>query len=203
MEKAWFGVGMVGLALGGSIWLQMGQLIQMNERVLQLEEKQRAQTLNVPKKGSFKSRRLESDAKEASDVSGQADGSVTPDVGASESAQLVLDQSAQDEMEKVRTERRQERERSMKDRAVALVSELSERFDWTVGQVNEVQSIMEDSFHRRIEIRDSIRNEQIDRADGMDMMQELRDEIEEELERSVGAEGLEAIRSRLPSRGRR
>ena len=81
-----------------------------------------------------------------------------------------------------------------------MTSELAGQFGWTQQQEADALSILQDTMARGMELRDQVRDGEIERREARDLRDELRLELEERLEDVVGVEGMEAVFERIPGR---
>lgn len=199
MEKAWIGVGVLGLALGTTVLMQALENRSLNQRMNALEAEPRSAPQVVKPDEAYEagsSSKVHEHDESAQDTTrpdepGNPQTAVPPE---------VLREAVRKEQDKERQERSSERKERFQEFQDELVRDLADSLNWNEDQQAEVRAYLTEASERRMELREQVRDGELNRSDAREMMQEIREEIGGRLEEAVGVEGVEAIVERLPGR---
>ena len=201
MNKSWIGVGVLGCVLAAYVVFETRKMQSIDARLLAIESQLSAvesvdPSRGVPKEDGNQLLPLEPvmELQPPIELAGESEG------GAVKVDPEVLRQAIQQERMNERQQRNDERIERVTQYQKEMTSELAGQFGWTQQQEADALSILQDTMARGMELRDQVRDGEIERREARDLRDELRLELEERLEDVVGVEGMEAVFERIPGR---
>ena len=207
MEKSWIGVGILGgIVLIGSV-VHMNQISTLNQRIQILEKQQSHSSPSAVPQALGSDSIIQPSPHQLEEGFAQDFGGLEATGGEATEKESPMRSKIEEVVrsvgERAKSEMRNRRQERMAAMQQEIVEDASDELGWTQEQEEAVAQLLEDRMAERMELRELVREGELDWSEARDRAEQGRDALRVAMEGAVGSEGLEAVLSRIPGGGRR